>query len=170
MWQIVTFRYTQRSLVHQSYISPVYDICLWLAYLNNSVNITFFTARLIFIMNLQQVTWLLFELFAWAYSINYQYVLEWHGTLLYVKHMWKDLMNRHVRSQLNESAIRDNWCTGTLWNRIITAQCEGMGEVGSARYEPALLPPCLSIRILSYSNCQRSSHSMSRWMFRNSAL
>ena len=30
-------------------------------------------------------------------------------------------------------------------NRIITAQCEGMGEVGSARYEPALLPPCSSI-------------------------
>ena len=33
-------------------------------------------------------------------------------------------------------------------------QCEGMGEVGSARYEPALLPPCPSIRVLSYSNCQ----------------
>ena len=30
-----------------------------------------------------------------------------------------------------------------------------MGEVGSARYEPALLPPCPSIRVLSYSNCQR---------------
>ena len=52
------------------------------------------------------------------------------------------------------SASHDNWCTGTLWNRIITAQCEGMGEVGSARYEPALLPPCPSIRVLSYSNCQ----------------
>ena len=25
-----------------------------------------------------------------------------------------------------------------------------MGEVGSARYEPALLPPCLSIRALCY--------------------
>ena len=30
----------------------------------------------------------------------------------------------------------------------------GDGEVGSARYEPALLPPCPSIRVLSYSNCQ----------------
>ena len=59
------------------------------------------------------------------------------------------------------SASRDNWCTGTLWNMIITTQCEGMGEVGSARYEPALLPPCPSIRVLSYSNCQRSSHSTS---------
>ena len=36
----------------------------------------------------------------------------------------------------------------------MTAQCKGMGEVGSARYEPALLPPCPSIRVLSYSNCQ----------------
>ena len=36
----------------------------------------------------------------------------------------------------------------------MTAQCEGMGEVGSARYEPALLPPCPGIRVLSYSNCQ----------------
>ena len=36
---------------------------------------------------------------------------------------------------------------------IMTAQCEGMGEVGSARYEPALLPPCPSIRALCYSNC-----------------
>ena len=31
------------------------------------------------------------------------------------------------------------------------AQWEGMGEVGSARYEPALLPPCPTIRVLSYS-------------------
>ena len=52
------------------------------------------------------------------------------------------------------SASHDNWCTATLWNRIMTAQCEGMGEGGSARYEPALLPPCPSIRALSYSNCQ----------------
>ena len=47
----------------------------------------------------------------------------------------------------------------TLLNRVITAQCEGMGEVGSARYEPALLPPCPSIRALCYSNCQRSTQS-----------
>ena len=25
----------------------------------------------------------------------------------------------------------------------------GMGDVGSARYEPALLPPCLTIKILT---------------------
>ena len=34
----------------------------------------------------------------------------------------------------------------------INAQWEGMGDVGSVRYEPALLPPCLTIRVLSYSN------------------
>ena len=34
----------------------------------------------------------------------------------------------------------------------IDAQWEGMGDVGSARYEPALLPPCPSIRVLRYSN------------------
>ena len=28
----------------------------------------------------------------------------------------------------------------------IDAQWEGMGDVGSARYEPALLPPCPAIR------------------------
>ena len=34
----------------------------------------------------------------------------------------------------------------------IDAQWEGMGDVVSVRYEPALLPPCLTIRVLSYSN------------------
>ena len=34
----------------------------------------------------------------------------------------------------------------------IDAQWEGMGDVGSAMYESALLPPCLTIRVLSYSN------------------
>ena len=29
----------------------------------------------------------------------------------------------------------------------IDAQWEGMGDVGSARYEPALLPPCPAIRV-----------------------
>ena len=34
----------------------------------------------------------------------------------------------------------------------IDAQWEGMGDVGSTRYEPALFPPCPTIRVLSYSN------------------
>ena len=32
------------------------------------------------------------------------------------------------------------------------AQWEGMGDVELARYEPTLLPPCPTIRVLSYSN------------------
>ena len=35
---------------------------------------------------------------------------------------------------------------------IIDAQWESMGDVGSARYEPALLSPCPTIRVLCYSN------------------
>ena len=34
----------------------------------------------------------------------------------------------------------------------IDAQWEGMGDVGSARYEPTLLPPYPTIRVLNYSN------------------
>ena len=34
----------------------------------------------------------------------------------------------------------------------IDAQWEGMGDVGSVRYELALLPPCLTIKVLSCSN------------------
>ena len=34
----------------------------------------------------------------------------------------------------------------------IDAQWAGMGEVGSARYEPALLPTCPPIRVLSCCN------------------
>ena len=42
----------------------------------------------------------------------------------------------------------------TLKVLVVTtdAQWEGMGDVGSARYKPALLPPCPTIRLLSYSN------------------
>ena len=68
------------------------------------------------------------------------------------------------------SAGHGNWCAGTLLNRIITAQWEGMGDVGSARYEPALLPPRPTIRVLSYSNCQRSTHPIFKWTFKNLAL
>ena len=42
--------------------------------------------------------------------------------------------------------------TLTVLVTTIDAQWEGMGDVGSARYEPALLPPCPTIRVLRYSN------------------
>ena len=54
------------------------------------------------------------------------------------------------------------WASNQIWAHwkltlkvlvaTIDAQWEGMGDVGSARYEPALLPPCPAIRVLSYSN------------------
>ena len=42
--------------------------------------------------------------------------------------------------------------------RIITAQWEGMGGVGLARYGLTLLPKCPTIRFLNYCICQRSTH------------
>ena len=42
--------------------------------------------------------------------------------------------------------------TLTVLVMIIDAKWEGIGDVGSVRYEPALLPPCPTIRVLSYSN------------------
>ena len=48
------------------------------------------------------------------------------------------------------------WPWGILTLKVlvttIDAQWEGMGDVGSARYESALLPPCPTIRVLSYIN------------------
>ena len=40
----------------------------------------------------------------------------------------------------------------TVLVATIDAQWDWMGDVGSARYEPALLPLCPTIRVLSYSN------------------
>ena len=53
---------------------------------------------------------------------------------------------------LTEMAKHASKLTLTVLVTTIDAQWEGMGDVGSARYEPALLPPCLTIRVLSYSN------------------
>ena len=50
------------------------------------------------------------------------------------------------------SANTQRCVTLTVLVTTIDAQWEGMGDVGSARYEPALLPPCPTIRVLSYSN------------------
>ena len=44
----------------------------------------------------------------------------------------------------------------------------GRLEDGACRvsnwYEPAPLSPCLTMRVLSFSDCQRSSHSISKWI------
>ena len=55
------------------------------------------------------------------------------------------------------SASHNNWCTATLWNRIMTAQCEGDGEVGSARYE--LIKYIFSTVTLFDINSYSASHN-----------
>ena len=40
----------------------------------------------------------------------------------------------------------------------IDAQWDGMGDVGSARYEPALLPPCPTKRVLTCSKFSEIQH------------
>ena len=61
----------------------------------------------------------------------------------------------------NVDLLRDRFVAMVTQNSVLTlkvlvmtidAQWEGMGDVGSGRYEPALLPPCPTIRVLSYSN------------------
>ena len=44
-----------------------------------------------------------------------------------------------------------SYLTLTVLVATIYAQWEGLGDVGSARYEPALHSPCPTIRVLSYS-------------------
>ena len=60
----------------------------------------------------------------------------------------------HEEIDNKRKAIQALICILTLKVLVTTidAQWEGMGDVGSARYEPALLPPCPTIRVLSYSN------------------
>ena len=60
---------------------------------------------------------------------------------------------------LNRSIIRqsqDAKLTLKVLVATIDAQWKGMRDVGSARYEPALLPPCPTIRVLSCSNSKFS--------------
>ena len=60
----------------------------------------------------------------------------------------------HQRTIHNETSAFSSQILLTLAVLVVTidAQWEGMGDVGLARYEPALLPPCPTIRVLSYSN------------------
>ena len=82
----------------------------------------------------------------------------------YACHCWL----RHTKGELTLTVLVT--AIDALGHRIMTAQWEGMGDVGSARYEPALLPPCPTISLLSYSSCQRTIHSISKWIIRNLAL
>ena len=55
-------------------------------------------------------------------------------------------------SEAHVSCFHKSALTLTVLVATIDAQWEGMGDVGSARCEPTLLPPCPTIRVLSYSN------------------
>ena len=57
-----------------------------------------------------------------------------------------------LMSGIKPEVSRITQLTLTVLVSTIDAQWEGMGDVGAARYEPALLPPCPTIRVLSYSN------------------
>ena len=48
--------------------------------------------------------------------------------------------------------VKFSLLTLTVLVATIDAQWEGMGDVGSAKYKPTLLPPCPTVRVLSYSN------------------
>ena len=50
------------------------------------------------------------------------------------------------------SLLKEQLLTLKVLVTKIDAQWEGMRDLGSARYEPALLPPYSTIRALSYSN------------------
>ena len=45
------------------------------------------------------------------------------------------------------TSVRTLLLTLKMLVTTIDVQWEGMGDVGSARYEPALLPPCPTIRV-----------------------
>ena len=58
----------------------------------------------------------------------------------------------HRKPNLHVDFSMTEHLTLTVLVATIDAQWEGMGDVGSARYEQTLLPPCPTIRVLSYSN------------------
>ena len=75
---------------------------------------------------------------------------------LLAKNHYKNILIRTISSHLVESctsALRvGQLLTLKVLVATIDAQWEGMGDVGSARYEPTLLPSCPTVMVLSYSN------------------
>ena len=65
------------------------------------------------------------------------------------------LASKHGSSQVFIQRVISTFkhnLTLTVLVATIDAQWEGVGDVGPSRYEPALLPPCPTIRVLSCSN------------------
>ena len=68
---------------------------------------------------------------------------------------WGVMRARHLRHRTvtcSQNIPHKTVLTLKVLVTTIDAQWEGMGDVGSARYEPALFPPCPTIRVISYSN------------------
>ena len=88
-------------------------------------------------------------------------------------YIYKSVPHWYIRSQVvlpgnSSSASHDNWCTGTLLNRIITA----LGGDRGCRVDKVQAGTTLPVpdhKCLSYCNCQRSTHSIFKWIFRNLA-
>ena len=59
---------------------------------------------------------------------------------------------KHTNIICNNVQVKQKILTLTVLVATIDAQWEGMGDVGSAKYELALLLPCPTIRVLSYNN------------------
>ena len=100
------------------------------------------------------ISYHLHQLSTWCYCSQVSF--QWLHSMLSQQNLLPCLHALYVRLFTEtpqptglQNASHDSWCTGTLLNRIITAQWEGIGDVGSPKYELALLPPCLTIRVLS---------------------
>ena len=72
---------------------------------------------------------------------------------MYDHTLFSILANHQIKHNATRNATRNDCrLPPSLPHRFVEAsQWEGMGDVGSARYEPALLPPCPTIRVLTYS-------------------
>ena len=90
---------------------------------------------------------------------------QWPATMMHKAKLHSVVLAKDIDSKkmdfaeirLRELGVRnEGWKDNILTLKVLVAttdaQWEGMGDVGSARYEPVLLPPCPTIRVLSYSN------------------
>ena len=106
------------------------------------------------------------------FSVVYSECLSLHTKLHYAQHCHecKQMFDCFRDSIITLKVLVTTIQVLTLSSRISTAKCrEGIADVGSARHESAPLPQCTVIRVLSYSNCQRSTHLISKCIFRNLA-
>ena len=107
--------------------------------------------------------------YEWCSFCNFIWVLQflllhnsilWCSTLAFVSSLSAERSEFFLSPLMPSFPTSVNyiiWCifvflTLTVLVATNDAQWEGMGDVGSARYELALLPPCLTTRVLSYSN------------------